>query len=136
MTLDPLSDPVLHNSYEALRLQEVQLLLAAKRTSLSTFQTGIAVLVLPLSVVSFLVATSQFWDILSVLYLMAPLLAFCATLVGLGSYLIMRAVVGIQAFDAKIKKVSEADERLRGLVEVDRRKLIDSFRLRWGDGSP
>jgi len=136
MTPDSYSDPVLHNSYEALRLQEVQLLLAAKRTSLSTFQTGIAVLVLPLSVVSFLVATSQFWDILSVLYLMAPLLAFCATLVGLGSYLIMRAVVGIQAFDAKIKKVSEADERLRGLVEVDRRKLIDSFRLRWGDGSP
>ncbi|OGS59858.1 MAG: hypothetical protein A3K59_07915 [Euryarchaeota archaeon RBG_19FT_COMBO_69_17] len=136
MTPDSSSDPVLHNSYEALRLQEVQLLLAAKRTSLSTFQTGIAVLVLPLSVVSFLVATSQFWDILSVLYLMAPLLAFCATLVGLGSYLIMRAVVGIQAFDAKIKKVSEADERLRGLVEVDRRKLIDSFRLRWGDGSP
>jgi len=42
----------------------------------------------------------------------------------------------IQAFDAKIKKVSEADERLRGLVEVDRRKLIGSFRLRWGDGSP
>lgn len=136
MNAEELNDLVLHNSYEALRLQEVQVLLSAKRTSLSTLQTGIALLALPLSVVSFLVATSQFWQILDILYLMAPLLAFCATLVGLGSYLIMRAITGIQGIDRKIRRVSEDDARLRDLVEVDRQKLLGSLRLRWGDGPP
>ncbi|OGS46673.1 MAG: hypothetical protein A3K66_07910 [Euryarchaeota archaeon RBG_16_67_27] len=136
MNPDQLSDLILHNSNEALRLQEVQLLLSAKRTSLSTLQTGIAVLVLPLSVVSFLVATSQFWNILNVLFLMAPLLAFCATLIGVGSYLIMRAITNVQGFDRKIREVGETDERLRDLVEIDRRKLLAAFRLRWGDGPP
>ena len=119
MNPDQLSDLILHNSNEALRLQEVQLLLSAKRTSLSTLQTGIAVLVLPLSVVSFLVATSQMWDILEVLYLMAPLLAFCASLVGVGSYLVMRAVVRIQTFDRKIEAISREDDRVRDLVRID-----------------
>jgi len=136
MNPDQLSDLILHNSNEALRLQEVQLLLSAKRTSLSTLQTGIAVLVLPLSVVSFLVATSQFWNILNVLFLMAPLLAFCATLIGVGSYLIMRAITNVQGFDRKIREVGETDERLRDLVEIDRRKLLAAFRLRWGDEPP
>jgi len=136
MNAEELSDMMLRNSFEALRLQEVQLLLSAKRTSLSTLQTGIALLALPLSVISFLVVTSQFWHILDILYLAAPLLAFCATLVGIGSYLIMRAMTAIQGIDGKIRRVSEEDERLRELVQVDRHKLLDAFRLRWGDGSP
>lgn len=119
MNAQELNELVLHNSFEQLRLQEVQLLLAEKRTSLSTLRTGIAMLALPLSVVSFLVATSQMWDILEVLYLMAPLLAFCATLVAIGSYLVMRAVVRIQTYDRKIETLSHADDRIRDLVRVD-----------------
>ncbi|HKZ99713.1 MAG TPA: hypothetical protein VJ326_09015 [Thermoplasmata archaeon] len=119
MNPEELNEVVLHNSFEQLRLQEVQLLLSEKRTSLSTLRTGIAVLALPLSVVSFLVATSQMWDILEVLYLMAPLLAFCASLVGVGSYLVMRAVVRIQTFDRKIEAISREDDRVRDLVRID-----------------
>lgn len=119
MNASELNELVLHNSIEQLPLQEVQLLLAEKRTSLSTLRRGIAVLVLPVSVVSFLVATSQFWDILDVPYLMAPLLAFCAALVGIGSYLVMRAVVRIHAFDQKIEALSRQDGVLRDLVRIE-----------------
>src|SRR3989337_3451066 len=94
-----LDQVVIQNSQEGLRLNEIQLLLSEKRTSLSALRTGIALLALPLSVVSFLVATSQLWNILDVLYLVAPLLALCATLVGLGSYLTMRALLNLQRFD-------------------------------------
>lgn len=119
MNAEEVSERVLSNSVEQLRLQEVQLLLAEKRTSLSALRTGIAVLALPLSVVSFLVATSQFWSILDVLYLMAPLLAFCATLVVIGSYLVMRAVLRIHTFDAKIEAVSSEDARVHDLVHIE-----------------
>ena len=41
-------------------INEIQLILAEKRTSLAAMRTGIAVFVLPLSVLSVLVATSEY----------------------------------------------------------------------------
>jgi len=139
MNAEELSERVLHNSFEQLRLQEVQLLLSEKRTSLSTLRTGVAVLSLPMSVVSFLVATSQFWDIANVLYLIAPLLAFCATLVVLGSYLVMRAIVRTQSYDHKIEAVSSEDPRVRDLVRIDptdERRFLPRARVFRRDESP
>lgn len=47
----------------SLAFNEVQLILAEKRTALSTMRTGISVFVLPLSVLSVLVATSRYYEI-------------------------------------------------------------------------
>lgn len=129
MNAEELNEVVVRNSMAQLRIQEVQLLLSEKRTSLSTLRTGITLLALPLSVVSFLVATSQLWSIFDVLYLMAPLLALCTTLVGIGSYLVMRALLNVQAFDGKIRRLSEDDDRLRDLVRIDEAKLLGRRRL-------
>ena len=54
-------------SSESIVINEVQLLLAEKRTSLSVMRTGIAVLVVPLSVLSLLIATSKYYDIFHVI---------------------------------------------------------------------
>jgi len=51
---------------------EIQLLLAEKRTALSSMRTGIAVFALPLSVLSVLVATSKYYDVLRVLHFLVP----------------------------------------------------------------
>jgi hypothetical protein len=45
---------------EGIIINEVQLLLAEKRTSLSSMRNGITVFVLPLSVLSILIATSKY----------------------------------------------------------------------------
>ena len=45
-----------------ITINKVQLILAEKRTPLAVMRTGIAVFVLPLSVLSALVATSKFYD--------------------------------------------------------------------------
>jgi hypothetical protein len=55
-------------------INEVQLILAEKRTSLSTMRTGIAVLVLPLSALSVLIAFSKYYDVMRVIHLLVPLL--------------------------------------------------------------
>ncbi len=44
-------------------MDEVWLILAEKNTALSMMRTGIAILVLPLSIMSVLVATSGFYDV-------------------------------------------------------------------------
>ncbi len=102
-----------------LRIQEVQLLLAEKRTSLATLRTGIGVMAAPLTVVSFLVVTSHFYDVLASLWLLAPLLAMCMVLVGVGSYLIMRAVIRIHRFDEQIREIKAQDPELKSLITVD-----------------
>jgi len=53
---DSQADDAVQNS---LIINEVQLLLSEKRTSLSTLRTGIAIFAFPLSVLSVLIATSR-----------------------------------------------------------------------------
>ena len=63
---------------ETIIIGEVQLLLAEKRTSLAAMRTGIAVFVLPLTVMSVLIATSRYYDVVHVMNLLVPLLIICA----------------------------------------------------------
>ena len=90
---------------EGIIINEVQLLLAEKRTSLATMRTGITVFVLPLSVLSVLIATSKYYDIIQVMHFIIPLLAICVALVLLGSYLIIRAVVRMRHHDSLIMQL-------------------------------
>lgn len=87
---------------ENIIINEIQLLLAEKRTSLATMRTGIAVFVLPLSVLSVLIATSKYYDVLQVIHLIIPLLVICIVLVLLGSYLIIRAMIRMRHHDSLI----------------------------------
>jgi len=90
---------------ENIIINEVQLLLAEKRTSLSTLRTGITVFVLPLSVLSVLIATSKYYNILQVMPLIIPLFIICILLVFLGSYLIIRAMIRMRHHDSLILKL-------------------------------
>lgn len=87
---------------EGIIINEAQLILAEKRTSLSVMRTGITVFVLPLSVLSVLIATSKYYDVFQVMHLILPLLIICAALVVLGAYLIIRAVIRIRHHDELI----------------------------------
>ena len=66
-------------------------MLAEKRTSLSVMRTGIAVLALPLSVLSILIATSKYYDIFHVMKMLIPLIVINAILIIIGSFLVVRS---------------------------------------------
>ncbi|MBU0496669.1 MAG: hypothetical protein KKC68_07025 [Candidatus Thermoplasmatota archaeon] len=82
---------------------EIQLLLAEKRTSLAVFRTAIAIFTLPLSVFTILIATSQYYNALESLYLILPLIIICVALSSFGVYLIMRSFQRIRKIDLKIE---------------------------------
>ena len=90
---------------EAIIINEVQLLLAEKRTSLAAMRTGIAVFALPLTVMSVLIATSKYYDFVNVLHLLVPLLILCGALVLLGSYLIIRSIIRLHHHDRHIADI-------------------------------
>lgn len=102
---------------ETITINEVQLLLAEKRTSLAAMRTGIAVIALPLTVVSLLIATSKYYDIVHVMHLLLPLLALCGILVLLGSYLIIRSITRIHRHDQHISEIKHKQSAIAEFID-------------------
>jgi len=91
--------------FDAIVINEAQLILAEKRTSLASIRTGIAVIALPLSLVGLLIATSKFYDVSHVLHWLIPLTILNAVLVCLGAYLIVRSLVRIHRYDRLMNEI-------------------------------
>jgi hypothetical protein len=103
--------------FESVVIGEVQLLLAEKRTSLSTMRTGIAVFALPLSVLSVLIATSKYYDFVHVLHLLIPLLIMIAALISLGAYLLIRSIIKIRHYDRIILELKRKHGRIAEFID-------------------
>ncbi len=105
------------NVLDTTTFNEVQLLLAEKRTSLSALRTGIAVFAFPLTVLSVLIATSKSYDIHEVMHWLVPLVLLNLGLVVLGIYLITRAVLHIHRYDRLLEKLKRQNTRLAELLD-------------------
>ena len=103
--------------HEALVLNEVQLLLAEKRTSLSILRTGLAVLVLPMSVTSFLIATSSYYQWLNVWHFLLSLMVINILLVGLAAYLIIHSIRKMLHYDHLIHRLTLEHKVLKQLLK-------------------
>lgn len=105
------------NEPTTMIINEVQLILAEKRTSLAAMRTGIAVFALPLSVLSVLVATSKYYDFIHVIHFMIPLLIICVAMVFLGSYLIIRSLTRIHHYDTLILEIKRKHSQLAEFID-------------------
>ena len=91
--------------FNAIIINEAQLILAEKRTSLAAIRTGIAVVALPLSLVGLLIATSKFYDAFHVLHWLIPLTVLNVALLFLGAYMIIRSLLRIHHYDRLMKEI-------------------------------
>lgn len=91
----------------SIAINEAQLVLAEKRTSLAVLRTGIAILVLPLSFLSLLIATSKYYNVFHVLHFLIPLSILILTLTVFGTYLIIRATIRMRHYDDLIKQIKQ-----------------------------
>ena len=90
---------------DLIAMNEVQLLLAEKRTALAVMRTGIAVLVLPMSIIGLLIATSEFYNVLKVMYFLVPLGVLNSVLIIFGIYLIIRSKIKMGRYDRIILEI-------------------------------
>ena len=102
---------------DSVVINEVQLLLAEKRTSLAVMRTGIAVLALPLSVISVLIATSKYYDISKVLHFIVPLGILNIGLVLLGSYLVIESIIKMRSYDKHIRQIKQKYNDISEYIE-------------------
>ncbi len=96
---------------------EIQVLLAEKRTALSSLRTGIAIFALPLSVLSVLIATSRYYSIGKVMPLLVPLLLLNLGLVVLGSWLVFRSIHRIHHYERRIRELSQKYRSIAEFIE-------------------
>ena len=102
---------------DSIVINEIQLVLAEKRTSLAVMRTGIAVLVLPLSVMSFLIATSKYYDVIHVLHFLIPLLTLSFVLVVFGTYLVVRSIIRMRRYDHLIYEMKSAHKEIQKFLD-------------------
>lgn len=103
--------------FDSIVINEVQLLLAEKRTSLAVMRTGIAVLALPLSVIGLLIATSKYYNIFNVLHLVVPFGILNLGLIVLGCYLITRSIIKMHSYDKHIHELKVKFSALGKFIE-------------------
>jgi uncharacterized membrane protein YidH (DUF202 family) len=108
-TLDTCPPPVIIN--------EVQLILAEKRTSLATMRTGIAVCAIPLSLTGLLIATSKYYSIENVLSLFIPFGLLNAALLCLGAYLIVRSMKRLVRQDRMIRDIKRKHSAIAEFID-------------------
>lgn len=99
-------------------INEVELILSQKRTALSVLRTGITVMLLPLSVLTVLLATSRYYDIGEAWNIAIPLGVICLGLFVLGIYLITRSAIRIRKFDRIAETLLRHSEYLRDLMDL------------------
>ncbi len=102
---------------EVILLNELQLLLSEKRTSLSTLRTGIAIFAFPLSVLSVLIATSRSYELRDVMPLLVPLVALNLALTALAIYLILHAMRRIHHYNQVIDEFKRRHSQLAKLLD-------------------
>ncbi len=112
-----MSDDACSGVFDTIAFNEAQLLLAEKRTAMSTLRTGIAVFALPLSVTSALIATSRYYDASRVMHLLVPLMLINLGLVGLGIYLVLRAIVRLRHYDRLMKALKTKHSAVADLLD-------------------
>jgi len=102
---------------EVILLNELQLLLSEKRTSLSTLRTGIAIFAFPLSVLSVLIATSRSYELRDVMPLLVPLVVLNLALTALATYLIVHSMRRIRHYNQVIDEFKRRHGRLAKLLD-------------------
>jgi uncharacterized membrane protein YidH (DUF202 family) len=112
-------------------INEVQLMLAEKRTSFALLRTGVSVALVPLSLWTVLVATSRLWNPFAVLWLLVPVMVVAMGLFLLGLYLIVHALRHLRHVERVLMGLRQRDTLLEGLLykEVGRHRLTKLRRL-------
>ena len=102
---------------DILSINQVQLLLAEKRTALAIMRTGIAVFALPLSIFRALIATSKWYEAVDVWPLLALVSLMNISLIIFSVYLITRSLRRMHQYDRMIADIKYNNQSLRKLIK-------------------
>ena len=101
---------------DILSINQIQLLLSEKRTALSVMRTGIAIVALPLSIFSALIATSKMYAIPDVWLPLTLVSGVNLSLLAFAAYLIIHSLQRMRRYDRQIAAIKRSHPALNGLA--------------------
>ncbi|MDO5651118.1 MAG: hypothetical protein Q4G13_03140 [Moraxella sp.] len=99
-----------------LEIETIKLILSEKRTSLAVLRTGIAILVLPLSILSALIATSKLYEPQSVMGMLLVVFVINGLLTGVGLWLIAKSFLKMRRCNHVIHQMQKHHPALKNLM--------------------
>jgi hypothetical protein len=110
-------EPSANGENEVVIINEIQILLEEKRTSLAVMRTGIGVLVAQVLVSGYLIATSKSYQFMELLHMAVPFYIINAFLVALGGYLIISSLIHISRYDRVIIALKKRYRKISDLMD-------------------
>jgi VIT1/CCC1 family predicted Fe2+/Mn2+ transporter len=101
---------------EAILLNEIELLLAEKRTYYSTFRTGIAIITTSLTVIIFLLATKDYHRIFDNKTTATAVLIVLSAMVITGIVMTIVSTKKIKVVDVAVKKIEKENKRVENII--------------------
>jgi len=105
---------------KSLLINEVQMLLSEKRTSLSSMRTGIAINAIPLSLLVLMVTMSKYYEVSEMVWEIGTLSSFCILLLCIGTYMILRSLKKLHDYDRIILEIKKKHKSIGRFIEEDR----------------
>ena len=94
----------------SLVLDELLTLHQEKRTALAMIGIGIATLIAQISILSFLIATSKYYQWMEVVHLVIPFILLNLIVFGIAGYLIFRSIIKMHQLDRRMIRYIEYRE--------------------------
>ena len=105
------------NDYEGVIINEIEMLLEEKRTSLAVMRTGIAIFVIQMLTAAFLIARSKTFVFLEIIHMAIPFYIINLFLVVLASYLVTSSLIHIRSYDRIIRGLKKRHRRISELMD-------------------
>ncbi len=101
---------------EQILLSEIQVLLAEKRTIFAIFRTGMAVMTVPLTVILFLAATSEYHGLFSYLWLAIVIVGGLISVSFGGIVIIYNTQKKLHRINHMIVEIEKLDKRIDEII--------------------
>jgi hypothetical protein len=98
-------------------IDEVLMLLQVKRTALEAIRIGIRIVIVQTIILSVLIATSRYYDLLEVTHLIIPFVLLNALLLCLSGYLIIGSLMRIHRLDHRIHRIQHEHSKIARFME-------------------
>ena len=100
---------------------EILLFLQEKRTILITIRIALGTIMVQVSLLSFLIATSQFYQWIEVMHLLVPFVVLNVIVLGIAGYFLIGSLIQLHRLERQIVRYKKRHSRIAECMDQDGR---------------
>ena len=99
-------------------VDEILLFLQEKRTALATIRIGLATIMVQISILSFLIATSRFYEWMEVVHLLVPFILLNLVVLGIAGYFLVGSLLQLHRLERQIVAYKKRHYRIAACMDA------------------